>query len=114
VIPSQHAHTIHGGSGFSQNYTFNALRASSCSDCEIKQDMSERQILRYTCRIAERCAGNYWFPKLYFHDPKTGLFEDVPNGGLLVTYKNSGAQDKANGGPGLKVSRPGACWRIGS
>jgi hypothetical protein len=51
---------------------------------------------------------------LYFHDPKTGLFEDVPNGGLLVTYKNSGAQDKANGGPGLKVSRSRACWRIGS
>jgi hypothetical protein len=40
VIPSQHAHTIHGGAGFSQNYTFNALRASTCSDCEVKQDMS--------------------------------------------------------------------------
>jgi hypothetical protein len=24
--------------------------------------------------------------QLYFKDPKTGLFEDVPNGGLLVYY----------------------------
>jgi hypothetical protein len=61
------------------------------------------------------------FPKLYFHDPKTGLFEQVPNGGLLIYYRaypaavcrrmvwadclpeNRGDLDKANGGPGLKV-----------
>jgi hypothetical protein len=46
---------------------------------------------------------NYWFPKLYFQDPKTKLFEPVANGGLLVYYQNRGDADKRNGGPGLKV-----------
>jgi hypothetical protein len=70
--------------------------------------MSEHQILRYACQIAEHRAGNYWFPKLYFHDPKTGLFEEVPNGGLLVYYENRGQLDKSNGGPGIKVGRQSA------
>jgi hypothetical protein len=60
------------------------------------------------------------FPKLYFQDPKTKLFEAVPNGGthslvanlacpcsipigLLVYYQNRGDGDVSNGGPGLKV-----------
>jgi hypothetical protein len=46
---------------------------------------------------------NYWFPKLYFQDPKTKLFEPVANGGLLVYYQNRGDGDKSNGGPGIKV-----------
>ncbi len=58
------------------------------------------------------------FPKLYFRDPKTGLFESVANGGtswsqlwnrahkrtgLLIYYQNRGSMDVANGGPGLKA-----------
>ncbi|KAJ7825325.1 hypothetical protein B0H13DRAFT_2122476 [Mycena leptocephala] len=66
--------------------TFNTLRASSCTSCEVSQDLS-----------------NYWFPKLYFQDPKTKLFEAVPNGGLLVYYQNRGDGDVSNGGPGLKA-----------
>ncbi|KAG6868621.1 hypothetical protein C0993_000211 [Termitomyces sp. T159_Od127] len=47
------------------------------------------------------------FPKLYFQDPKTQLFEPVGNGGLLVYYQNRGDGDKSNGGPGLKAFPPG-------
>ncbi|KAG8728130.1 hypothetical protein FRC12_021990 [Ceratobasidium sp. 428] len=84
--PSQHVHTVHGGKNFRSNSTYASLRASPCTNCLIKQDLS-----------------NYWFPKLYFRDPKTKQFEAVPNGGLLVYYQNRGTQDKINGGPGLKA-----------
>ncbi|KAG9089779.1 hypothetical protein FS749_001061 [Ceratobasidium sp. UAMH 11750] len=90
TTPSQHVHTVHGGSGFRSNSTFESLRAASCTNCLIKQDLS-----------------NYWFPKLYFRDPKTKKFEAVPNGGLLVYYQNRGTQDRINGGPGLKAFPPG-------
>ncbi|KAF8158279.1 hypothetical protein B0H34DRAFT_846084 [Crassisporium funariophilum] len=88
--PSNHVHTIHGGSNFAPNSTFDTLRASKCTSCLVPQDMS-----------------NYWFPKLYFQDPQTKLFEPVPNGGLLVYYQNRGDGDKRNGGPGLKAFPPG-------
>ncbi|KAF7351502.1 WSC domain protein [Mycena sanguinolenta] len=90
VVPSQHVHTIHGASNFGPNYTYNSLRASSCTNCEVEQDLS-----------------NYWFPKLYFQDPQTKLFEPVDNGGLLVYYQNRGDGDVSNGGPGLKAFPPG-------
>jgi len=38
---------------------------------------------------------------------KTGLFEPVPNGGLLVYYQNRGNGDVINGGSGLKAFPPG-------
>ncbi|KAJ7800475.1 hypothetical protein B0H14DRAFT_3113904 [Mycena olivaceomarginata] len=88
--PSQHVHTIHGASNFNPNYSFDNLRASNCTNCVVAQDLS-----------------NYWFPKLYFQDPKTKLFEPVPNGGLLVYYQNRGNGDKSNGGPGIKAFPPG-------
>ncbi|KAG7093489.1 hypothetical protein E1B28_007163 [Marasmius oreades] len=70
--------------------TFDSLRTSKCTSCQVSQDLS-----------------NYWFPKLYFRDPKTKTFEAVPNGGLLIYYQNRGNLDKANGGPGLKAFPPG-------
>ncbi|QRV96129.1 hypothetical protein RhiJN_24147 [Ceratobasidium sp. AG-Ba] len=88
--PSQHVHTVHGASNFRGNSTFDVLRASSCTSCLVKQDLS-----------------NYWFPKLYFRDPKTKLFEPVSNGGLLVYYQNRGDGDVRNGGKGLKAFPPG-------
>ncbi|KAK7055313.1 WSC domain protein [Favolaschia claudopus] len=96
-VPSQHVHTVHGGSNFGPNYTFALLRASSCTNCEVAQDLS-----------------NYWFPKLYFQDPKTKLFEPVNNGGLLVYYQNRGDGDVSNGGPGLKAFPPGFKMITGS
>ncbi|KAK0199439.1 hypothetical protein DFS33DRAFT_233960 [Desarmillaria ectypa] len=84
--PSQHVHTVHGGSNFGPSSTYQTMRQSQCTSCQVGQDLS-----------------NYWFPKLYFRDPKTGLFESVANGGLLIYYQNRGTMDVANGGPGLKA-----------
>ncbi|KAJ7281367.1 hypothetical protein C8J57DRAFT_1173226 [Mycena rebaudengoi] len=88
--PSNHVHTIHGAKNFAPNSTFATLRASSCTSCLVTQDLS-----------------NYWFPKLYFQDPKTKIFEPVANGGLLVYYQNRGDDDVSNGGKGLKAFPPG-------
>ncbi|CAE6472003.1 unnamed protein product [Rhizoctonia solani] len=84
--PSNHVHTVHGAKNFASNSTYSTLRASSCTSCKVTQDLS-----------------NYWFPKLYFRDPKTKLFEPVGNGGLLVYYLNRGDADVFYGGPGLKA-----------
>ncbi|KAJ7892209.1 hypothetical protein B0H13DRAFT_2038662 [Mycena leptocephala] len=97
TFPSNHVHTVHGAKNFNYNSTFNTLRASSCTSCEVSQDLS-----------------NYWFPKLYFQDPKTKLFEAVPNGGLLVYYQNRGNGDVSNGGPGLKAFPAGFKMLSGS
>ncbi|GLB38516.1 putative protein with domain of unknown function (DUF1996) [Lyophyllum shimeji] len=88
--PSNHVHTVHGASNFACNSTYDTLRASQCTSCLVKQDLS-----------------NYWFPRLYFQDPKTKLFEPVSNGGLLVYYQNRGDGDVRNGGKGLKAFPPG-------
>ncbi|KIY62290.1 hypothetical protein CYLTODRAFT_494741 [Cylindrobasidium torrendii FP15055 ss-10] len=85
-ITSQHTHTVHGGSNFGMNSTYDTLRASDCTSCRVAEDLS-----------------NYWFPKLYFQDPKTKKFEAVPNGGLLIYYLSRGDEDSSNGGPGLKA-----------
>ncbi|KAF9043060.1 hypothetical protein BJ165DRAFT_219234 [Panaeolus papilionaceus] len=90
VSPSNHVHTVHGANKFALNSTFDTLRTSTCTSCLVAQDLS-----------------NYWFPKLYFRDPQTGKFEEVPNGGLLVYYQNRGNADVAKGGPGLKAFPPG-------
>ncbi|KAJ4268547.1 hypothetical protein NW762_002611 [Fusarium torreyae] len=57
---STHVHNIMGGSAFSKSATGKDLMNSKCSNALIKGDNSA-----------------YWFPSLYFHDPKTGKFEDV-------------------------------------
>ncbi|KAF2122666.1 hypothetical protein BDV96DRAFT_618030 [Lophiotrema nucula] len=71
-----HLHTISGGSGFGPKMTFQQARASRCSSCTIKEDMS-----------------NYWTPQLYFQ-AQNGSFIPVPvagdgddtNGGMTVYY----------------------------
>lgn len=76
-VASGHVHTITGGSGFNFSMTYDDARASSCSTCNIKQDLS-----------------NYWTPKLYFK-AQNGSFLDVPivgdtdggqMGGMAVYY----------------------------
>ncbi|KAM5351483.1 hypothetical protein ACJ41O_004206 [Fusarium nematophilum] len=57
---SSHVHTIMGGSGFSKSSTGEDLKNSKCSNALVKGDNS-----------------NYWFPSVYFNDPKTGEFEAV-------------------------------------
>ncbi|KAF4971447.1 hypothetical protein FZEAL_9846 [Fusarium zealandicum] len=57
---STHVHTIMGGSAFSKSATGKDLLDAKCSNALIKGDNS-----------------NYWFPSVYFNDPKTGEFEAV-------------------------------------
>lgn len=57
--------------------------------------------------MATEDLSNYWFPKLWFHDPKTGKLEAVPDGGLTVYYLFCGVDDKKNGGSGLKAFQNG-------
>ncbi|OAA67471.1 WSC domain protein [Cordyceps fumosorosea ARSEF 2679] len=58
--PSTHVHHILGGSGFSLSSTGADLPKSNCSTAKVKGDNS-----------------NYWFPSLYFKDPKSSNLESV-------------------------------------
>lgn len=79
---SGHVHTVSGGSGFGYTTSYEQQRASACSSCPIKQDLSA-----------------YWTPKLYYMGPNGSYFEDVPQagegdgatGGLTVYYEQRGA-----------------------
>ncbi|KAI9682422.1 MAG: hypothetical protein M1829_000214 [Trizodia sp. TS-e1964] len=78
---SDHAHVVHGGSGFSMTSDANDLLKSDCTSCAVKQDKSA-----------------YWTPALYFQssDGKTTLVNQV--GGMLAYYlfgEGYGANPKA-------------------
>ncbi|KAJ7718666.1 hypothetical protein B0H16DRAFT_1678161 [Mycena metata] len=100
VNPSNHVHTISGGSNFNPTYTYNNLRASSCTNCLVAQACLQRPIPAMIMLTAST-----GFEQLL--DPKTKLFEPVPDGGLLVYYQNRGDGDVSNGGSGLKAFPPG-------
>ncbi|ORY82435.1 hypothetical protein BCR37DRAFT_347273, partial [Protomyces lactucae-debilis] len=69
-----HVHTVSGGSGFSMSSTYEDLRASSCTSCQIKQDKSA-----------------YWIPNLYYQGANNGTFEEVSTiGGMTVYYLQRG------------------------
>ncbi|PNY25537.1 WSC domain-containing protein 2 [Tolypocladium capitatum] len=57
---ASHVHNVLGGSGFRLGSKGPDLTSSSCSTAMVKGDNS-----------------NYWYPSLYFKDPKTGKYEDV-------------------------------------
>ncbi|GJN94687.1 hypothetical protein Rhopal_007778-T1 [Rhodotorula paludigena] len=64
-----HAHTVSGGSGFSLNSTYDDLRASECTSCRAKADLSA-----------------YWTPQLYL-EFANGTFASVEQvGGGLIYY----------------------------
>ncbi|ORY49289.1 hypothetical protein BCR35DRAFT_297088 [Leucosporidium creatinivorum] len=65
---SGHVHSIAGGSNFNLNMDFDTARASQCTSCQVKQDMS-----------------NYWTPNLYFAFAN-GTFAAVDAPGPLVYY----------------------------
>jgi hypothetical protein len=74
---SDHVHAIAGGNGFDITMDYDKARASSCSTCNIKEDLS-----------------NYWTPKLYFQ-AQNGSFTPVPidgddsvgnMGGMAIYY----------------------------
>lgn len=66
---SGHVHTVMGASNFNANSTGEELRKSKCTTALIKGDMSA-----------------YWFPRLYFEDPKDGHFEPVEMFYMNVYY----------------------------
>ncbi|KAK5135849.1 hypothetical protein LTR08_004498 [Meristemomyces frigidus] len=78
---SGHVHTVSGGSGFGYTTDYEQQRASACSPCPIKEDLSA-----------------YWTPKLYYMGANGGKFEDVPQagegdgvtGGMTVYYEQRG------------------------
>jgi hypothetical protein len=59
-VTSNHVHTVMGGSAFSLTMTDDTAMSSNCTNSLPKADLS-----------------NYWWPKLYFHDPNNGSFVDV-------------------------------------
>ncbi|KAG9230027.1 hypothetical protein BJ875DRAFT_169743 [Amylocarpus encephaloides] len=66
----EHAHAIHGGSGFSESSDTAQLLSSECTSCEVSQDKSA-----------------YWTPAVYFKDAATGKFTLVDQvGGMLAYY----------------------------
>ena len=58
--PSNHVHTVMGGSAFAYTMSDDTALSSNCTNSLPKGDLS-----------------NYWFPKLYYHDPHNGSFVDV-------------------------------------
>ncbi|KAL2010654.1 hypothetical protein VTN00DRAFT_6461 [Thermoascus crustaceus] len=77
-VPSDHAHVIHGASNFALTVDQDILRASKCTSCAVKQDLS-----------------NYWVPSLYFMH-KNGTAEMVEEvGGMLAYYLLYGDNIKA-------------------
>ncbi|TKA62589.1 hypothetical protein B0A49_13496 [Cryomyces minteri] len=82
-VVSGHVHTISGGNGFGFTMDYAQARASQCSSCPIKEDLS-----------------NYWTPKLYYH-AQNGSFIDVPQagdgagvyGGMTVYYQQRPGPD---------------------
>ncbi|KAK0727746.1 hypothetical protein B0T26DRAFT_738329 [Lasiosphaeria miniovina] len=80
---SGHVHVISGGNGFAAAMDFDRARASSCTTCNVRDDLS-----------------NYWTPKMYFH-AQNGSFLPVPvvgdnqygNMGGMVIYYNDNRGD---------------------
>ncbi|EEQ84068.1 WSC domain-containing protein [Blastomyces dermatitidis ER-3] len=66
---SGHVHALHGAGNLGLTNTYDELRASECTSCEVIEDMSL-----------------YWAPALYFEHPdkSTELVKQV--GGMLVYY----------------------------
>lgn len=69
-----HVHTVVGGSNFALQNTFEDLRASECTSCLVKQDLSA-----------------YWTPHLYFQWGN-GSFSSA-SAGYLIYYCESSTSE---------------------
>ncbi|EGZ68858.1 hypothetical protein NEUTE2DRAFT_168535 [Neurospora tetrasperma FGSC 2509] len=68
--PSQHLHTVMGGSAFDFDLDYNKTQTSNRTTCAVSKDLS-----------------NYWVPTVYFHHAN-GSFEAVEQvGGINVYYQ---------------------------
>ncbi|KAK2003633.1 hypothetical protein LX36DRAFT_666293 [Colletotrichum falcatum] len=87
--PSTHVHGVMGGSNFGMSATGETLSQSKCTNAMINGDNSA-----------------YWFPSLYFRDPKTHAFESVDVFYVNVYYLPSfdGTDDEIKAFPrGLQI-----------
>ncbi|KAK2061374.1 hypothetical protein LY76DRAFT_507915 [Colletotrichum caudatum] len=85
--PSTHVHGVMGGSNFGMSATGETLSQSKCSNAMISGDNSA-----------------YWFPSLYFRDPKTHAFESVDVFYVNVYYFFDGTDDEIKAFPrGLQI-----------
>ncbi|KAM0463777.1 hypothetical protein ACHAO4_000500 [Trichoderma viride] len=94
--PSGHVHNVLGGSNFGFSSTGQDLLKSNCSTALVKGDFS-----------------NYWYPTLYFHDPKSGLLESVDVYYTNVYYFFEATNDDIKAFPtGLQMVSGNAMTRI--
>ncbi|KAL6910584.1 hypothetical protein GGI43DRAFT_390527 [Trichoderma evansii] len=94
--PSGHVHNVLGGSNFGFSSTGQDLLKSNCSTALVKGDFS-----------------NYWYPILYFHDPKTGHFEYVDVYYTNVYYFFEATNDDIKAFPtGLQMVSGNAMTRV--
>ena len=94
-VPSSHLHTVMGGNNFGLNATGDSLKESTCTNGLIKNDKS-----------------NYWFPTLFFQDPTTGEFEQVPMFYMNVYYFFEATNDDIKAFPtGLQMVSGNAALR---
>ncbi|OIW33738.1 WSC-domain-containing protein [Coniochaeta ligniaria NRRL 30616] len=94
-VVSSHVHTVMGASNFGMNATGASLKTSSCTTALIKGDLSA-----------------YWFPQLYFQDPKDGHFEPVELFYMNIYYFFEGTNDQIKAFPtGLKMVSGNALTR---
>ncbi|KAJ9158468.1 WSC-domain-containing protein [Coniochaeta hoffmannii] len=92
---SSHVHTVMGASNFGMNSTGDDLRQSSCTTALIKGDLSA-----------------YWYPQLYFQDPKDGHFEPVELFYMNIYYFFEGTNDEIKAFPvGLQMVSGNAMTR---
>ncbi|GKT53137.1 WSC domain-containing protein [Colletotrichum tofieldiae] len=85
--PATHVHGVMGGSNFGMSATGETLSQSKCTNAMINGDNSA-----------------YWFPSLYFQDPKTKEFEPVEVFYVNVYYFFDGTDDEIKAFPrGLQI-----------
>jgi hypothetical protein len=91
-----HVHGVMGGSNFGPSATGETMMNSKCSNAKIKGDNSA-----------------YWFPWLYFQDPKTGKLEPVDIFYVNVYYFFEASDDEIKAFPvGLQMLSGSASTRV--
>ncbi|KAK4043458.1 hypothetical protein C8A01DRAFT_43585 [Parachaetomium inaequale] len=68
-VASQHAHAIHGSSGFNSDATYEDLVNGDCTSCAVAEDKSA-----------------YWAPAVYFKHANGTYQEVLQDGGMLAYY----------------------------
>lgn len=88
---ASHQHTIMGGSNFALDMSDTTLLDSTCTNSLAKNDKS-----------------NYWYPSLFFQDPKDGTFTPVPLFYMKAYYFFEATDDT------IKAFKPGHRMLVGN